>query len=157
MNTIKHSRTVHVPADFLFDYSQRNTCRLDWDPFVTEVHLHDEGDLPSEGTEVTVKTWNQMAMTCRYVQFRRPDCVAIKMLRGPKPLSTFGGSWRFEPTEAEITKATFAYSFTLKRGLRWVTPLAKVYFSWDMWRRLRALQRGAERAYIAFEEKGVVP
>lgn len=157
MNTIKHTLTVRVPADFLFDYSQRNSCRLDWDPFVTEVHLHDDRDLPSEGTEVTVKTWNQMAMTCRYVQFRRPDCIAIKMLQGPRPLATFGGGWRFEPMEPKETKASFSYSFTLKAGLRWLTPFAKAYFSWDMRRRLRALKHGAERAYALFEDEGVLP
>lgn len=157
MNTIKHTRTIAASADFLFDYSQRNSCRMDWDPFVAEVRLHDEHDLPSEGTEVTVRTWNRMSMTCRYVQFRRPDCIAIKMLRGPRALETFGGSWRFDTIDCGTSKATFIYTFTLKKGLRWLTPFAKLYFSWDMWRRLRALSRGADRAYSNFEARGIVP
>lgn len=157
MNTIKHAQTIEAAADFLFDYSQRNSCRLNWDPFVREVHLHDEHDLPAEGTEVTVRTWNLMAMTCRYVQFRRPDCIAIKMLRGPGALATFGGTWRFEPIGASTTKATFVYTFTLRRGLGWLTPWARWYFSWDMKRRLRALRLGAERAYGNFQTRGDVP
>ncbi len=157
MNTIKHTRIVKVPADFLFDYSQRNSCRMDWGPFVAEVHLHDDTDLPAAGTEVTVKTWNRMVMTCRYIQFRRPDCIAIKMLRGPWALASFGGGWRFEPVEPKETRASFSYSFTLKIGLRWLTPFAKAYFSWDMRRRLKALQSGADRAYRDYEDKGVLP
>ena len=157
MNTIKHSREIQAPVDFLFDYSQRNSCRLDWDPFVTQVDLHDCHDLPEEGTEVTVHTWNRMEMTCRYVQFRRPDCIAIKMLKGPKALKTFGGTWRFAAVSADRTAATFTYSFTLLHWLRLLEPFAKLYFRWDMWRRLRALQRGAERAFLAFTASGVTP
>jgi ribosome-associated toxin RatA of RatAB toxin-antitoxin module len=157
MNTIKHSRTIAAPVDFLFDYSQRNSCRMDWDPFVSDVQLHDDHDLPSEGVEVTVHTWNKMAMTCRYVQFRRPDCIAIKMLRGPASLATFGGTWRFESLDERSTNTTFNYSFSLKKGLRWLTPFAKLYFSWDMSRRLGALKKGAERAYSKYETHGVLP
>lgn len=157
MNTIKHTRKIAVPADFLFDYSQRNSCRLDWDPFVSSVVLHDRHDLPSEGTEVTVHTWNRMSMTCRYVQFRRPECIAIKMLSGPKPLRTFGGTWRFEATDSHTTSTTFVYSFTLHTWLRLFEPLARLYFRWDMWRRLKALQSGSERAYSSYRSSGLLP
>lgn len=157
MNSIKHTLKVNAAADFLFDYSQRNSCRMEWDPFVAEVHLHDDHDLPSEGTEVTVRTWNRMSMTCRYVQFRRPDCIAIKMLSGPSVLATFGGTWRYESINDTTTIATFTYTFSLKNGFRWLTPFARAYFSWDMWRRLRALRRGAELAYSSFQTRGGVP
>ena len=157
MKTIKHSRKIAVPAEFLFEYSQRNSCRLDWDPFVSGITLHDDHDLPSEGSEVTVHTWNRMSMTCRYIQFRPPECIAIKMLRGPKSLKTFGGTWRFEKGSDGATIATFVYGFSLQQWMRFADPLAKLYFSWDMWRRLRALQRGAERAYKEFTGSGRIP
>lgn len=157
MSTIKHTRMIAVPADFHFEYSQRNSCRLDWDPFVTSVELHDAHDLPSEGTEVTVHTWNRMSMTCRYIQFRRPECIAIRMLDGPRSLRTFGGSWRFNEIRNGFTLTTFTYAFTLHRFAAFLTPFAKLYFRLDMWRRLRALQQGAERAYPDYSRTGHTP
>lgn len=148
MPPIKHTRQIAAPAEFLFDYSQRNSSRLEWDPFVAEVTLHDGGDYPGEGSMVTVNTWNRMSMTCRYVRYRRPDCIAIKMIEGPRLLENFGGSWRFDGISSQSTRVTFTYAFTLKPGWKWLTFVARCYFSWDMWRRLRALQRQAESAFV---------
>lgn len=157
MKPIKHTRRIAAPVEFLFDYSQRNSCRMDWDPFVVEVHLHDDHDLPAAGTVVTVRTWCGMGMTCRYIQFRRPECIAIRMTEGPRVLASFGGSWRFESLADGGTQVTFNYAFTLKRSCRCLAPLARLYFSWDMARRLRALRRGAERAFSRYTRHGVLP
>ena len=159
MATVQHSAVIATDADFLFEYSQRQSCRLAWDPFVASVALHDGGDMPQRGTEVTVRTWNRLTMTCEYVQFQRPSCIAIRMLRGPSFLRVFGGTWRFEPLSRNSNRTTFSYSFEIKPmlGAALISRAARLYFSWDMKRRLHALRRGAEAAFLRYESTQELP
>ena len=157
MTAIRHTRSISAPIDFLFDYSQCKSCRYQWDPFVSKVYSHDKQDLPQLGTQVTVWTWNHLQMTCRYIQFQRPTCIAIQMTSGPSILKAFGGTWRFNAKDIATTEITFAYSFVLIPRLKGLTPFAKIYFSWDMRRRLNALAKHGAAAYAQFIQSGRAP
>ena len=141
----------------MFDYSQRKSCRHQWDPFVSKIVSDGAMDLPELGTQVTVWTWNQLQVTCRYIQFQRPSCIAIQMTSGPSILKAFGGTWRFTARDAGTTEITFAYNFVLIASMKWLSPIAKLYFSWDMKRRLTTLTTHGASAYARFLSSSVPP
>lgn len=142
--TIERALDIAAPATWLFDLTQDYNKRLDWDPFLVEATLR--ADTAGVGARAwCVSRFPRWGMETEYVTFKRPNVVAIKMTQGPRMLTKFAGSWRFDPID-DATRVTFRYHFETSPAA--LAPFAARVFAWDMQKRLEGL-----RAYAARECK----
>lgn len=139
--TIERSIDIAAPATWLFDLTQDYKRRLDWDPYLVKAELH------GEHAGVGVRAWcvsryPRWGMETEYVTFERPKVVAIKMTKGPRIISMFAGSWRFDE-RGGTTRVTFRYRFETRPAL--LAPITERAFAWDTGRRLAGLRAYAAR------------
>lgn len=129
-----------TPAE-LFERTQDYEHRLEWDPFLKSAELLNGATTSGVGVRAWCVAHNGMGMETEYVSFQPPRTCAVKMTRGPWPIRTFAGSWRFEEVQPGQTKVSFHYSLTA--GPRWLsrllTPIVGWHFSRQMQKRLVAL------------------
>ena len=147
MPAVEASIVIRATCEELFDLSQDYALRTAWDPFVRRMRFLDGATAAGPGVRVSVRAYNGLEMTVRFVTFHRPGVVAMSMTEGPWFLERFAGSWRFEPREDGSTEVTFRYVFEARpRWLRWLMdPLVGWVFRRDVRARLRGLKRGAEQ------------
>jgi ribosome-associated toxin RatA of RatAB toxin-antitoxin module len=147
MPAVEDSILIHAPLEALFDLSQDYALRLEWDPFLRDLHFQDGAAAPAVGVRVWVRAWTGLTMTVEYVSFDRPTVVAMKMIAGPFFFRRFAGSWRFQAHESGAVEVRFRYVFETRwRWLAWlVDRLIVRVFRHDIRARLRGLKRGAEQ------------
>src|SRR5262249_34013530 len=95
------------------------------------------------GVRVWVRAWNGLTMEVRFVGFRPPGAVAMKMTRGPWFFRRFAGTWLFKPHPSGATEVTFRYSFATRR---WLSPFLDRLICWAFLRDLRGRLNGLKRA-----------
>jgi hypothetical protein len=90
---------------------------------------------------------NGLGMETEYVSFNPPRACAVKMTRGPKLISTFAGSWRFEEVAAGQTRVGFRYHLRARPWwLSWLlTPILEWVFARDTRNRFVALKAAVEQ------------
>lgn len=100
----------------------------------------------SVGTQVMVRSKLGMEMLVEFVQVAPPSRAAIKMVRGPRLISKFAGSWIFDAKGSHITIARFRYTIATRPAwLAWAADwVATGYFSWTAAKRLAGLKRYCE-------------
>jgi hypothetical protein len=141
---IEVAEAIAAPAAEIFALSQDYARRLAWDPFLREAVLLGEGASAGVGVRSWCVTWFGLGMESEYVSYTPPKAVAVKMTKGPRMLRMFAASWNFRTLGARRTEVSFVYSFQMQPWLRVLTPLAAVFFRYEMRRRLRALKRACE-------------
>lgn len=139
------SQLIAAPAEALFELSQDYSRRLSWDPFLREAKLLDHAQSARAGVRSWCVTWFGIGMESEYVSYDSPKVVAVKMTRGPGMLRQFAATWKFEPAGQDRTEVTFLYSFQLTSSVRWLGPVVRALFRYEMRRRLRALKQAGER------------
>lgn len=132
--------------DLIHDYSRR----LEWDPFLKKAVLLGDVHVAAVGVHSLCVAKNRlggMGMETVYVVFDRPGVAAVKMVRGPIILESFGASLRQEAVDTATTRVTYKYTLqTRPRWLRWLlTPLCKWVFSRETRGRLQKLKSFLER------------
>src|SRR5262245_15419593 len=107
MPTVEASILIGAPAEALFALSQDYGLRRAWDPFVRKMRFLDGASEAAAGVRVWVRAWNGLTMEVRFVGFRPPGAVAMKMTRGPWFFRRFAGTWLFKPHPSGATEVTF--------------------------------------------------
>lgn len=95
------------------------------------------------------------SMETEYVSFNPPRTCAVKMIRGPRLIGAFAGSWRFEEVSAGRTRVGFRYHLRARpTWLSWLlTPTLAWAFARDTRKRLIALKAAVEQGGL-LKEKG---
>ena len=141
---------VLTSAQKAFDLTQDYYLRASWDPFTREIKLLRGAKEPAEGVQVWIRAWTGLTMEVEYSSFRPPEFAAVKMIKGPVFLSSFGGAWLFRPADTDETDIEFMYSFSTP--WKWlrpiIDPIIKLVFGRDVRRRLKALKREIERGVL---------
>ena len=151
MPAVEVETSIAASQPALFDLSQRADLRRAWDTFIRDSRYPD--GIPAAGPVVGTRNWvrarNGLSMEVRYIAVKRPETVAMTMLRGPFFFSKFGGSWRFLPC-ANGTRVVFRYTFETR--WRWLRPLLdraiRAVFRRNIRRRLRGLKHAAEETDV---------
>ena len=146
MTKVSSRVVIDRPPAEVFRLTQDYALRRTWDPFLRDLRFLDAATEPAAGLRVWVRAWHGLTMTVEYVNFRPPDVVAVKMIRGPALFRSFGGVWRFEDAGPGATAVTFEYGFRLRRAVCWLEPAARWLFARDIRSRLQALKQSAEGA-----------
>lgn len=146
MPIVQASLLIRAPQQELFDLAQDYQLRLKWDPFLRDMRFLDDARQAAVGVRVWVQAWTRMTMVVEYVGLKRPEVVAMKMVKGPALFRQFGGSWQFQPRPDGSTEVIFKYGFETRwPGLRWLLdPIVGRVFGRDIRKRLQGLKRGAE-------------
>jgi ribosome-associated toxin RatA of RatAB toxin-antitoxin module len=141
---MKFRQSVDIAAEpqALFDLTQDYSRRLDWDPFLEEARLVGAADRAGVGARAWCVAHNGIGMETRYVSFERPRVCAVELTRGPWPIRSFAGSWRFDRLEPGRSRVTFTYSLVGRP--RFLTRLIGLVFARETRRRLAALKMAAE-------------
>jgi hypothetical protein len=150
----EHTAIVDGTPDVVFALTQDYARRLAWDPFLREAVLLNGASAPAVGVRAwCVARWG-LGMETEYVSFNPPRVTAVKMIRGPRILESFAGTWEFEPIPGGKTRVTFRYLLrTRPRWLGWaLEPAARWWFSRET--RLRVLALEAELAKPTPNEPG---
>jgi len=85
-----------VPIDVAFAVSQTTgEIRCRWDPFVDEQQLLDGAVVPAKGVRTLTKSRHKLKMVSRYISFRPPTQVGMRMVEGPWFFANFAGGWSF--------------------------------------------------------------
>lgn len=150
MATFEQAIEIEAEPAALFNLTQDYSRRLDWDPFLKEARLVGS----ATGAGVGVRAWcvarNGLGMETEYVSFNPPRVTAVKMTRGPKLLSKFAGSWRFQEIAPGRTRVVFRYN--MAAAPRWLgfafDPILRLVFRHDVGKRLKALKHVAENTDI---------
>ncbi|WP_374347505.1 SRPBCC family protein [Chitinimonas sp.] len=129
-------------AAHAFRCSQDASLRKAWDPFVRQ--LDGYGAL-GRGSRVLVRAWHGLSMEVEYVAWQAPERAAIRMVRGPRMLATFAGSWAFVEC-ADGVDARFRYLIKAAPLWRWCEALMCRYFAWEARRRLAAFKHYLQSA-----------
>ena len=147
MPIVRESLLIHATQLQLFDLAQDYRLRLKWDPFLRELRFLNDAREAAVGVRVWVRAWTNMTMVVEYVGMKRPEMVAMKMVKGPVLFRQFAGSWRFVSRPDDSTEVIFQYIFQTRwRRVRWLfDPIVSWMFARDVRERLRGLKRGAER------------
>lgn len=155
MANVESRVTISAPVDAVYRISQDYAVRYDWDPFPENISVvSGDPDALAVGTRVLVKSKLGMDMLVEFVQLMPPTRAAVKMIKGPWFLEKFAGSWIFQEGQSDLqTEARFRYTIIAKpRVLRLlVEPLAALYFSRVVTKRLAGLKRYCETKHKAKE------
>lgn len=84
-------------------------------------------------------------MRVEYVAWRPPERAAIRMVRGPRMLKRFAGTWIFAMYSPGLVEVRFRYHFEAAPIWRDLEPLMRLYFNMESCRRLNALKRYVEQ------------
>ena len=138
MATVEQRCLIHTDLDTAFHTSQDYACRNQWDPFSKHIQREADG-------QVTVTAWHGMKMRVEYVAWRPPERAAIRMVRGPRMLKRFAGTWIFSLHSAGLVEVRFRYHFEASWIWHGLEPLMLRYFNMETRRRLEALKRYLEQ------------
>lgn len=138
MATVEQRCLIHTDLDTAFHTSQDYACRSQWDPFSKHIQREADG-------QVTVTAWHGMKMRVEYVAWRPPERAAIRMVRGPRMLKRFAGTWIFSLHSPGLVEVRFRYHFEAAPIWRGLEPLMRRYFSLETRRRLDALKHYLEQ------------
>lgn len=146
MAIVEHETEIAGDITDLFDLSQSDALRLEWDPFVRGQRLLDGATRADKGVRTSTESRHRLTMVTEYLTFRRPTLVGMKMLEGPPIFRTFSGSWRFHEVEPGRTAVAFRYNFTCRPKLlaRPMERIGRWYLGRDILRRLDAFKHAAE-------------
>lgn len=111
MPTVEASIEIKSNANAVFDLAQSYDLRLKWDPFLKAMRFLAGATEAGKGVKVWVKAYNGLTMTVEYISLKRPNSVAMQMIKGPFFFRKFSGSWRFKTLENDHTLVTFRYNF----------------------------------------------
>ena len=111
------------------------TTRLRWDPFVSLQYFLDGATRPAKGVRTFTRARLGPCMVSEYVSYRPPTSVGMTMVRGPWFFATFGGGWRFTPSDGG-TLAVWKYTYSIRPGR--LAPLAEPVGQWLLGREIRA-------------------
>ena len=137
MATLDQSCLIHTNLETAFLTSQDYSCRCHWDAFAKHIQRTDDG-------QVLVTAWHGLTMQVEYVSWRPPERAAIRMVRGPRMIEQFSGTWIFTQPAPGIVEARFRYQIKAAQGWRLLEPLMLLYFKVETRRRLNALKRYLE-------------
>lgn len=133
------SASVTVPCDpeTAFAVSQTTgALRLRWDPFIREQHFLDGATAPGKGVRTLTRARVGPRMISQYASYRPPTSVGMTMVKGPWFFASFGGGWRFQPTEDGGTEAIWKYSYSIRPS--WLRFVAEPIGQWLLGREIRA-------------------
>jgi ribosome-associated toxin RatA of RatAB toxin-antitoxin module len=146
MPVVEHTAEVEGAIEDVFDLSQSYALRLDWDPFVRAQSILDGATRADKDVRTETISRHRLRMVTRYLTFRRPTLVGMKMEEGPPIFRTFSGSWRFEALGPERTSVAFRYRFDCRPKL--LAPLMERIGTWylgrDIERRLAAFKAACD-------------
>jgi ribosome-associated toxin RatA of RatAB toxin-antitoxin module len=144
----QHSVVIEATPAELFALTQDYAGRLDWDPFLRSAELLEGATAASVGVRACCTAHNGWAMVTEYVSFNPPRTCAVKMIRGPRFLRSFAGSWHFDEESPGRTRVTFRYHLRAwPRSLAWLlAPVQAWLFARETRKRLQALKRAVEIA-----------
>lgn len=146
MPIVEHTAEVEGAITDVFDLSQSYALRLDWDPFVKAQRALDGAPRADKGVRTETLSRHRLRMVTRYLTFRRPTLVGMKMEEGPWFFRTFSGSWRFEELGPDRTRVAFRYNFACRPKV--VAPVAEAIGRWylgrDIQRRLAAFKAACD-------------
>jgi ribosome-associated toxin RatA of RatAB toxin-antitoxin module len=153
MPIVEHTAEVDGAIEDVFDLSQSYALRLRWDPFVKGQRLLDGADRAGRDVRTETLSRHRLRMVTRYLTFRRPTLVGMKMEEGPWFFRTFSGSWRFEPLAPDRTAVAFRYNFACRP--RALAPVAERIGRWylgrDIRRRLAAFKAACDEGTLLRE------
>ena len=138
MATVEQRCLIHTDLDTAFHTSQDYAYRNQWDPFSKHIQREADG-------QVTVTAWHGMKMRVEYVAWRPPERAAIRMVRGPRMLKRFAGTWIFSLHSPGLVEVRFRYHFEASWIWHGLEPLMLRYFNMETRRRLEALKRYLEQ------------
>jgi hypothetical protein len=144
MPSIRQIIDIHAPQADLFHLTQDYRRRLEWDPFLREARLLDGADEAAVGARAWCVAWCGLGMETEYITFKPCSVTAVRMTEGPSFLANFAGSWRFEAIGDQTTRVIFCYVIRPSWFCRFLGPLLRMAFQFDMRRRLLALKRFCE-------------
>jgi ribosome-associated toxin RatA of RatAB toxin-antitoxin module len=146
MRLIKFTESIEIncPRQRIFDYTQDYNQRLVWDTFLREAVLLDGAKEAVKGVKSWCVSKHGIGMETEYVSYNPPAVAAIKLTKPNKIFTAFAGSWRFEEINADTTKATFIYSFSLKSPFSLIPLLVKYILMINVKGRLRDLKYNLE-------------
>lgn len=145
MLTREQSVEIAASPEAVFDLIHNYSRRLEWDPFLKQAMLLQGAQSAGIGVHSLCVAKNRLGglgMETVYVVFERPRIAAVKMVRGPAILESFGASLRQDEVRPGITRVTYKYTLqTRPAWLRWLmTPVCKWVFSRETGGRLAALK-----------------
>ena len=149
--TFDQSIVIAASAGELFALTQDYSRRLEWDPFLKSAELVGGASAAGVGVRAYCVAHSGLGMETEYVSFNPPRACAVKMTRGPRLLSSFAGSWRFEEVAPDRTRVGFRYHLRARPWwLSWLlTPIMGWVFARDTRKRLVALK-------VAVEQRGLL-
>ena len=114
---------VPVAAEIAFALSQTyGEIRYRWDPFVREQRLLQGATAAGKGVQTWTRSRHGFTMVSKYVTYRPPTHVGMRMVRGPRFFDSFSGGWNFTAKSDTETEAVWRYNFTCRP--KWIRPLA---------------------------------
>lgn len=151
MLTREQSVEIAASPEAIFDLIHNYSRRLEWDPFLKKAALLNGAQAAGVGVHSVCVAKNRLGglgMETVYVVFDRPRIAAVKMVRGPAILQSFGASLRQDHVILGTTRVTYKYALeTRPAWLRWLlTPLCKCVFSRETRGRLAKLKSFLEAA-----------
>jgi hypothetical protein len=132
--------------DLLHDYGRR----LAWDTLLREARLVGGWAAAGMGAESVCRGKRRVggiALRTAYVQFKRGEVAAVKLVNRPPFFDTFAASIRHGPAGEGASWVEYTYTFTARpRWLRFVLhPVMGLAFRVETRKRLRALRGWFER------------
>lgn len=134
MPIVKHSVVVRGPIDDVFDLSQSDDLRPEWDPSVRS-----QPGLRNVTQGVTERVTQRVTV-------RRPTLVDMQMVDGPAIVSDFSASWHFAERDDGRVDVAVRYDFTCRPT--WLAPVMDRIGVWylrrDIEHRLEAFRRACD-------------
>lgn len=144
MPRVEATAFVPVSPEFAFALSQtQGAVRYRWDNFVRLQELMNGAEAPGVGVQTFTRSKHGLRMVTEYQSYNPPRQVGMKMIKGPRFFSKFGGGWSFAPTDGG-TDVTWRYSFSIHPA--WLArigdPIGVRVLGRDIERRLQGFVNG---------------
>lgn len=156
MPQVRAERFIALDVDTAFALSQTTgQFRLKWDPFIRSQHWLNGATAAAKGVETATVSRMGLRMVSQYVSYSPPRNVGMKMVSGPWFFETFGGGWRFSPTDDAGTHAVWKYTFSCRPA--WLRPVAErvgsLILGREIERRIEAFAKACENPELVAEFK----
>lgn len=139
-NSISETETFNRDIKWLFDFTQDFNNRKKWDKQTLEIGFINECKELKKGAKVLTKSVEGVCMETKYLTFKSPNEISIKMINKSKIFKDFIGAWNYSSSDINKTDLKITYSFNLKFPYSVIKHKVSQKIRFNMTKKLRLLK-----------------
>jgi hypothetical protein len=135
---------INKNIESLFDLSQDLKERTKWDYHTQKIEFMGTNNILKKGAMVSTLSKEGIYMETKYIIYKRPFIIAVKMMNKSSVFNSFMGTWNYIPINERSTVLKITYKFNLNFKYLFISKLVKNKIQKNICCKLKDLKTYAE-------------